>query len=176
MKNIKKMKKISIKLTIVPLLMSLCCFKVNNNIKSLKTTEKQRVLKSITDEELPDVDSSTYHSSSSSFGSSIYIDGVPEYYNSPSQFLVYKTVGCSPTAGAMLTSFYDMNCSYFNNLYAPNLPMKHEQDISRVRNAINSIRNFMRTDYDSGSINKKDHYIFYNNENYSFPLLESFKL
>lgn len=29
---------------------------------------------------------------------------------------------------------------------------------------------------DRGSIDKNDHYIIYNNENYSFPLLESFKL
>ena len=249
MKNIKKMKKVSIKLTTIPLLMSLCSFKVNNDydkelvnniftsltymdegfkgssistpIKLIDNNDQSCLLfktylnnkytgyfildnnyellishvdsldyyqdvedyyyltdiftiskdrKEITsksnvkirniinksssyldDVSLADTYDNVLKTYSSSYGSSMYIEGVPSYYNSPDEkYVVFPGGGCVPTAAAMLLSFYDRNCSYFSSLYTPDLPLNHDEDVDRVNSVIKELGNDMLINSEGG--------------------------
>lgn len=101
--------------------------------------------------DLPVVNDSVLVTTSSSFGSSMRIQGVPTYYNSPSEFNPYSKGGCSPTAGAMFLSFYDRNCSYYYNVFNPDLPLTQEEDNGRVKSVIKELGDLMGTDEDGGT-------------------------
>ena len=95
---------------------------------------------------LPFINDSVLVTYSSSFGSSMRIQGVPTYYNSPDEFSVFPGGGCSPTAAAMFLSFYDRNSPYFYNVFDPDLPLKQEDDNERVKSIIKDLGNLMGTD------------------------------
>lgn len=94
---------------------------------------------------VPYVDTSVYKTYSSAYGSSLKIEGVPTYYNDE-EYRPYPSGGCGPTAGAMFLSFYDRHCSYYSNLYNPDLPLTQDEDNYRVQNIIKEIGTYMGTD------------------------------
>ena len=126
--------------------------------KFIKKVERKPVVKQIyTQYILPTVNENVYNSYTSSYGSSISIEGVPEYYNSndPSissnNYTVFKNGGCSPTAGAMFLAFYDKKCSAFENLFTIDMPMKHEYNVDLVNSVIAQLGECMHTDTETGA-------------------------
>lgn len=71
---------------------------------------------------------------------STYYEGmlkeVPNYMNT-----MFNNNGCSPTSAAMYFSFIDAASSTASNLFVPNMPLKHTDDMSRVNSLIKDIGN-----------------------------------
>ena len=100
---------------------------------------------------LPQVDNDVFYSYSSSFGSTMQVNNVPEYYNSPEEYNVFPGGGCSPTAGTMLLAFYDKHCEHYKDIFSYNMPLKHEQNIDLVKYVINKVGECMNTDSNGGT-------------------------
>lgn len=99
---------------------------------------------------LPYIESDNLRIQSSTYNNFIYLTGVPEYYNSPEKYNVFKNGGCTPTAVLMMMSYYDRNCAYFSDLYEPNLPLKHDEDINRVNSSIKEVGKQLGTSEENG--------------------------
>ncbi len=84
---------------------------------------------------------------SSSQAYSRYLKDCPEYYNE------YVTNGCTPTAAAMLISFYDRYSSY--DLYSGTLPLAHDDNQSGdVANLVNELAVDMQTNAGQSGTNR----------------------
>lgn len=92
--------------------------------------------------EPPTLITNLYESYSGSFSNEQKITGCPAYFN-PTSYM------CTPTAFAMLTSFYD-RYSYLSNLYWGLLPLNHDEDTTAVDNFIKMLADdyFMTTSED----------------------------
>lgn len=79
-------------------------------------------------------------------GGSTYYEGllikdVPNYMNT-----MYNHMGCSPTTAAMYFAYIDRASRVANNLFNPDMPLKHTDDINRVNNLITYIGdNYFKT-------------------------------
>ncbi|MFA6586936.1 MAG: C39 family peptidase [Bacilli bacterium] len=76
--------------------------------------------------------------------SSRYLTQCPEYYNT------VVTLGCAPTVGAMLVSFYDRYSNY-NDLYDGTLPLVHNEGDTAISGLIRTLAGYMKTDPNSGT-------------------------
>ncbi len=84
---------------------------------------------------------------SSSQAYSRYLKDCPEYYNE------YVTNGCTPTAAAMLISFYDRYSSY--DLYSGTLPLIHDDNQSGdVAKLVNELAVDMKTNVGQSGTNR----------------------
>lgn len=72
-------------------------------------------------------------------GGSTYYEGllikdVPNYMNT-----IYNHMGCSPTTAAMYFAYIDRASQVAHNLFNPDMPLKHTDDINRVNDLIKYI-------------------------------------
>ena len=95
----------------------------------------------------PVLNTDLYRTSSSSFHSEQLIINCPYYYNEPNGPVKN---GCSPTAAAMMISFYN-KYSDLDNLLDQQLPLNHEENRNGVDNLIKELAKLMRTDPEKGT-------------------------
>lgn len=86
---------------------------------------------------LPSVPSSVYKSSKSAYHTEYHLEPAPDYYQNFDSTSPYYGNACGPVAAAMLTGFYDINCSAYANLY-PNymMPVNYEDDSDKAQSVI----------------------------------------